>query len=362
MTGAGSEMVRPGRPKSLIVLQKTAFTVLKSEELARISRINGTSGKFRRLLEDDEESFLFKSRKKLGARFEEIRTELKDQFLIGEGKLNGRLLSQKLGSLLEQIKEGKSKEVVFARGELRFLQRTEGLITDTVVRTNQGLIGTIVGKAKKRRLESLAHEDLMQEGNIGMLIAVEKFDPERGFRFSTYASWWIRSQLQRAIADTDRPIRLPVHMCDTLARIHKFMSGYSSSGGNTPGIDEISAGTGVPAKKVSLLLCIAGVVANSKDNGDEELQLLNIIPDRSSVNAEDAISDDEVRRILELLMDKLDARERLILKRRFGIGDGDTETLAEIGDDMSLSRERIRQIQSKALDELEELARIFELG
>ena len=257
-----------------------------------------------------------------------------------------RELAELRKGVAESAKNLKAVQKAFRRGVTEGDQARKEL--------TEANLRLVVSVAKKYGNRGLALLDLIQEGNIGLMHAVDKFDYRRGFKFSTYATWWIRQAITRGIADQSRTIRIPVHMVETLNKLNRAMPTLTRNLGREPTPQELAERADLPLSVVRQARNIAHtVVSLDAPIGDsDESQFGDFIEDRQAVNPAEATVAFDLRRQTESVLETLSPKEREVIRMRFGLNDGAEPTLAELGEKFSLTRERIRQIEAAALRKL----------
>lgn len=237
------------------------------------------------------------------------------------------------------------------RAQLRFLVRDGEMAWEHLIKANTRLV---VSVAKKYMGRGVPFLDLIQEGNLGLMKAVEKFDYTRGFRFSTYATWWIRQSITRSIADQGRTIRIPVHMIDRIRELYKVSHALEQDLGRKPFAKEIAAKMDVNVRKVQWMMRISWLPLSLETPvGDEEDSELGMfVEDEDTPTPMEVTYKSMLRDKIEEVLNTLSPREARILRLRFGLDSGRAYTLEEVGNKFGLTRERIRQIEGKALRQL----------
>ena len=346
ITRRRKELITPEKIEKLIARGRERGFITESEILKLIPRIeediSGLENVFEELknnnikiieavefLGENKEKFKSKTTIKLEG-FDNVQMYLRE---IGQVPLINAQEEIKLAKLIEQDNEEARQKLTQANLRL-------------VVSIAKRYIG---------RSRNLSLLDLIQEGNIGLFKAVEKFDYHKGYKFSTYATWWIRQAITRALADQSRTIRIPVHMVETISKYTQIKRNLLQDLGREPLPEEIAAEMDQPIEKIRQIMKISQeTISLETPIGDEneESSLGEFIPDEKSISP-DKIAARKLlgRRLKEILVD-LSPREQKILKMRFGLKDGITHTLEEVGQEFGVTRERIRQIEAKALERI----------
>jgi RNA polymerase primary sigma factor len=284
-----------------------------------------------------------------------LTTDLVSQYLTAIGEYDLLTAEQEV-ELAQRIEAGEEAAIRLAKGEwkdkreeleLRRRERQGREAKDAFLTANLRLV--VANARRYANTSGIDFLDLIQEGNLGLIRAVEKFDWRKGFKFSTYATWWIRQAITRAIADKSRTVRIPVHLHDTLAAVRAAQASLKAELGRDPRPEEIAEEAGVTVDKVELALGVADTVSLEQPVGEDGAQLGDFIEDEDAADPVQMTEEMDIADSLRRSIERLPIREGRILALRYGFYDGVPRTLEEIGEEFNLTRERIRQLEKLAL-------------
>jgi RNA polymerase primary sigma factor len=327
------------RKKTLSSIKSIKSLYEKKEEIK--NKLAGNNGAARKELKKDL--------KMVAGKTEEILLDL---------RLNKKVIVEIIRKVARQMKtmeEGQAKVVRQKLVELSEIDKSLRIVRDRLVQANLRLVITIAKKYMNRGLSFL---DLIQEGNMGLMKAAEKYDYRKGYKFSTYSTWWIRQAITRAIADCARTIRVPVHVLETTNKIGKAATSLFQELGREPNLEEISLKAGLPVEKVrKIMKATNATVSIETPIGDDESKLGDFIADPKASSPFTEVARISLREEIDKALATLTPREEKVVRMRLGIGEKTDYTLDEVGNVFGLTRERIRQIEAKALKKLKHPSR-----
>ena len=277
-----------------------------------------------------------------------------EEIELAQNMEDGAVATEKINVLKGRLDGASEEEKAEIKAEIKTLQRDVDKGADAKKRLAEANLRLVVSIAKRYVGRGMLFLDLIQEGNLGLIKAVEKFDYKKGYKFSTYATWWIRQAITRAIADQARTIRIPVHMVETINKVKKTNSQLLHQNGRDPSAEEIAKEMNMPVERVREILKISQepVSLETPIGEEEDSHLGDFIKDDNVPVPADAAAFTLLKEQLEEVLGTLTEREQKVLTLRFGLEDGRARTLEEVGKEFNVTRERIRQIEAKALRKL----------
>ena len=283
------------------------------------------------------------------------RVEARMEEVLSNLRLNKKILEEIIGNIRRQMKlisDSEASAIRWKLMELTEIEKTLKTVRNRLVQANLRLVITIAKKYLNRGLSFL---DLIQEGNMGLMKAAEKYDCQKGYKFSTYSTWWIRQAMTRAIADCARTVRVPVHVLDTKSKIGRAAAALFQELGREPELDEIAQKTGLPLERVRKIMKVSGdALSMETPIGDDDSRLGDMIADAKASSPFTEFVGTSRRQEIDRVLSTLTPREEKIIRMRLGIGEETDFTLDEVGNVFGLTRERIRQIEAKALKKLQQ--------
>jgi len=331
-------------------LTKKEEEKIKKETISRINRLKGLSDKEQELrktllsCEDAERKVLEKKLNEVKKSAEKILEEL---------SLNRKVIEEIVRKVERNQEFVSNEERLAIQEKMARIKEIEAELKVVRNRLIQANLRLVINIAKKYLNKGLSFLDLIQEGNMGLMKAAEKYDYQKGYKFSTYSTWWIRQAITRAIADYARTIRVPVHVLETMNKITKVTISLFQELGREPTLEEISEKAGIPLEKVRKIMKVSNEpISIETPIGDDDSKLGDFIADPSSPSPLNELVKSSLKEEIDKVLSTLTPREEKVIRMRLGIGKNTDYTLEEVGEEFGLTRERIRQIEAKALKKL----------
>jgi RNA polymerase primary sigma factor len=302
---------------------------------------------------------LIRTLEEFSRRADELRTRLDSQKKLKQQQPERQAWLKEFRAILQTTQETPTS----MRNRVKYLKSIYAHYQHAKRGLSEGNLRLVVSIAKKYRNRGLSFLDLIQEGNAGLMRAVDKFEYRRGFKFCTYATWWIRQAITRAVADQSRTIRIPVHMVETMSRVRNVSRQLLQKLGREPTIEETAnaSGTAIDETRRVLAMSRYPISLDRPVGNSEDSHFGDLLPDAGAENPAVGAAQEMLRGRIAKVLKTLSYREREIIKLRYGLGDGYSYTLEEVGHIFKVTRERIRQIEAKAVRKLQQPSRSQEL-
>lgn len=274
-------------------------------------------------------------------------------------KISKSITNRESASLDKYLQEIGKEDLISADEEVELAQKIRKGDHESLEKLTRANLRFVVSVAKQYQNQGLSLPDLINEGNLGLIRAAEKFDETRGFKFISYAVWWIRQSILQALAEQSRIVRLPLNQVGALNKINKAMAKFEQENERTPSVEELANETNMPKEKIADSLRVSGrhVSIDAPFVEGEDNSLLDVLTNPDSPRADNGLMEESLKREIERALATLNERERDIIKSFFGLGDCQEKTLEEISEEFKLTRERVRQIKEKAIRRLRHSSR-----
>ncbi len=356
------ELIRRNRRDYRLATSKKAK---RAEKLAAWRRLGLRRARAVRLVEElglrtQRIENLIEVLERYSRQVDELKQQLEEMKRLKASPQQRKPLVDQLRQILQMLQETPTS----LRRRVEYLKKAYAEYQDAKRGLSEGNLRLVVSIAKKYRNRGLSFLDLIQEGNAGLMRAVDKFEYRRGFKFCTYATWWIRQAITRAVADQSRTIRIPVHMVETMSKVRNVARQLYQKLGREPTVEEIAEAAGTPVEETRRVMAMNRypISLDRPVGNSEDSQFGDLLPDQEAENPVQGANQDMLKERINKVLKTLSYREREIIKLRYGLGDGYSYTLEEVGTIFKVTRERIRQIEAKAVRKLQQPSRSQELA